>query len=304
VAAVFIYFCCKRKFIKRQLVTSGLYILKIFFMDKNKFVCFIAALAPFIAFAQTTSLPHAKHHFTVIAHRGDHTNAPENTLLAYQHAIDDGADFVEIDLRTTKDSQLVIMHNAGIEQMTGREGELNDLLFDTLRQIKVRELLHPEWGLHAIPTLKEVLQLCKGKINIYLDFKEASVEQTYKEIIAAGMENSIVVYINEPHQFDEWATVAPNMPLMISLPKPVKTKPEMLQLLEAFNIDILDGDYAEYNAETVQAAKEKKVPVWADIRSQDEGPRQWNTALVIGITGLQTDHPKALIDFLIAKALR
>ena len=100
--------------------------------------------------------------------------------------------------------------------------------------------------------------MCKGKINIYLDFKDAAVEQTYKEIVTAGMENNVVVYINEPHQFEEWGTIAPNIPLMISLPKAIKTKAEMVQLLETFNIDILDGDYTEYNTETVLAAKEKK----------------------------------------------
>lgn len=273
-------------------------------MNKLNLVFFCLLFLSFAGFSQTTSLPVTKHRCVVIAHRGDHTNAPENTLAAYQHAIEDGADFVEIDLRTTKDSQLVIMHNATIDHMTGRQGQVSDFLFDSIRQIKVREPLYPEWGLHAIPTFKEVLQLCKGKINIYLDFKDAAVEQTYKEIVTAGMENNVVVYINEPHQFEEWGTIAPNMPLMISLPKAIKTKAEMVQLLETFNIDILDGDYTEYNTETVLAAKEKKVPVWADIQSPDEGPDQWNAVLTMGLAGLQSDHPKALIDFLIARGIR
>ncbi|HEX3023963.1 MAG TPA: glycerophosphodiester phosphodiesterase family protein, partial [Chitinophagaceae bacterium] len=99
------------------------------------------------ASAQTVSLPTCKHRFVVIAHRGNHINAPENTLAAYQDAIDAGADFVEIDLRTTKDSQLVIMHNSTIDQMTGLKGKIKDLMFDSLQQIKIREKQHPEWGL-------------------------------------------------------------------------------------------------------------------------------------------------------------
>ena len=276
-------------------------------MTKNSFAFFAGIQLTFLSlfgYAQTSTLPASKHKTIVIAHRGDHTNAPENTLAAYQHTIEDGADFVEIDLRTTKDSQLVIMHNATIDHMTGKEGMVNGFLFDSLRLIKVREPLHPEWGLHLIPSFKEVLQLCKGKINIYLDFKDASVVAAYEQIIEAGMENNVVVYINEPHQFEEWGTIAPNMPLMISLPKAIKTKSEMLQLLDAFNIDVLDGDYTEYNAETVLAAKEKKIPIWADIQSADERAVIWNKALALGLAGLQTDHPKALIDFLIKKGIR
>lgn len=146
--------------------------------------------------------------------------------------------------------------------------------------------------------------MCKGKINIYLDFKDTSVAAAYKEIIDAGMENNIVVYINEPHQFEEWGIIAPNMPLMISLPKALTTRPEMLQLLDAFNIDVLDGDYTGYNTETVLAAKEKKIPIWADVHSADEGTVQWNAALALGLSGLQTDHPKVLINFLIRKGIR
>ncbi|MDN3654534.1 glycerophosphodiester phosphodiesterase family protein [Ferruginibacter paludis] len=254
--------------------------------------------------AQVTPLPAAKHKTIVIAHRGDHTKAPENTLAAYQNTIEDGADFVEIDLRTTKDSQLVIMHNATIDHMTARQGEIKNFTLDSLRKIKVREPLHPEWGVHTIPTFKEVLQLCKGKINIYLDFKEASVAQAYQEIIDAGMENHIVVYINEPHQFEEWGTIAPNMPLMISLPKAVKTTAEMNEVLHTFDVDILDGDYTEYNAETVAAATQKHIPIWADVQSKEEGPDQWNAALKLGLAGLQSDHPKELIQFLIKKGIR
>lgn len=254
--------------------------------------------------AQTILLPHNIGHFVVIAHRGDHTNAPENTLAAYQNAINAGADFVEIDLRTTKDSELVIMHNENIEHMTGEDKLVKDISFNTLRSIKVREKSHVEWGLYTIPTFKEVLKLCKGKINIYLDFKEADVAKTFEEIRNAGMQNNIVVYINEPHQLNEWKTIAPAMPLMISLPKAVKTKKEMFQLMDGLNIDILDGNYKEYNAETVSAAKEMDIPIWADIQSRDEGPDDWNVAMSLGLSGLQTDYPKALIDFLIKKGIR
>jgi glycerophosphoryl diester phosphodiesterase len=69
--------------------------------------------------AQTPNpAPKSSHRFLVSAHRGDHTHAPENTLRAYANAIGAGADYVEIDLRTTRDSVLVIMHDASVDRMT------------------------------------------------------------------------------------------------------------------------------------------------------------------------------------------
>ncbi len=275
-------------------------------MIANQIKCYFLlglALMQFQAFSQKAAIPTCKNNFVVIAHRGNHVNAPENTLLAYQHAIDDGVDYVEIDLRTTKDSQLVIMHDSKIDRMTCSKGFVRDYLFDFLRQLKVTNKEHPEWGEHQIPTFKEVLKLCKNKINIYLDFKEASVAATYKQILEAGMEKNVVVYINAPNQFIEWRTIAPNMPLMVSLPQKVKTKAALIQVLQKYHVDLLDGNFDEYNEETVLGAKEEGIPIWADIQSANEAA-SWDKAISLGLKGLQSDHPKALIDYLKSKNIR
>ncbi|MFC4231358.1 glycerophosphodiester phosphodiesterase [Parasediminibacterium paludis] len=258
---------------------------------------FVVVLLPVFVFAQPNKLPKSKHHFIVVAHRGDHTQAPENTLMAYKNAIKNGVDYVEIDLRTTKDSQLVIMHDATLLRMTGVNAKVKDCMYDSLIHIPVRDTNHPEWGSQPLPSFDEVLQLCKGKINIYLDFKSASVQQAYQAIVAHKMEQHVVVYINEPQQFIDWRRIAPKMPLMISLPRKVTSKAMMDSVLTKYPIDILDGNYTEYTLETVQAAKEQQVPIWADIQSKDED-KNWQAAVALGIDGLQTDHPKALIDFL------
>ncbi len=276
-------------------------------MIKYLFISFILSgilLISFHAFAQKAIIPKGKNNFIVIAHRGDHVAAPENTLMAYQHAIDEGVDYVEIDLRTTKDSVLVIMHDNNINRMTNRKGYIRDYSFDSLRQIKVRNADQPTWREQVIPSFEEVLQLCKGKINIYLDFKDASVAATYGKIIQAGMEKNIVVYINSINQFKEWRTIAPQMPLIVSLPKKVKSKEEIIQLLGSFKVDILDGSFDEYNDETVEGANEQGIPIWADIQSANEAADAWDKAIAIGLKGLQTDHPKALIDYLKSKNIR
>lgn len=254
-------------------------------------------MSPFLLLSQVKYLPKTKHKFIVVAHRGDHTNALENTLQAYQSAIDNGADYVEIDLRTTKDSQLVIMHDASLMRMTGVAAEVKDLNYDSIKTLRVRDTNHPEWGSQNIPTFKDVLQLCKKKINIYLDFKEASVLQAYQSILANKMEKHVIVYINQPQQLIDWQRIAPKIPLMISLPSKVSSKLMMDSVLAKYQIDILDGNYTEYTHETVLAAQQQNVPIWADIQNKDE-VLHWAAALALGLNGLQTDHPKALIAYL------
>src|SRR5882724_10476733 len=82
-------------------------------------------------------LPISAHKIIVVAHRGDHVDVPENTLAAYEKAIQHGADFTEIDLRTTKDGELVIMHDASVDRMTNGKGNIKDLTYEQLRQLKV-----------------------------------------------------------------------------------------------------------------------------------------------------------------------
>src|ERR1700744_3035163 len=91
-------------------------------------------------------LPAPRHAFTVVCHRGNHTHAPENTLTAFENAIKAGADYVEIDLRTTVDSQLVIMHDATVNRLTNGTGLIKDMRSDTLSRHSGKDRTHPEWG--------------------------------------------------------------------------------------------------------------------------------------------------------------
>ena len=269
--------------------------------------CSVTLLLIFIISAISVSgqnkLPYSKHPFIVIAHRGDHTEVPENTIESYKRAIKHRVDYVEIDLRTTKDSQLVIMHDESLLRMTGINATVSSLMYDSLSKLIVRDASHPEWGEYKVPSFREVLQLCKGKINIYLDFKNASVAQAYKEILAEKMQDKFIVYINSPKQFKEWREVAPSVPLMVSLPNKIKTTEELIAFLNNTKPDILDGSYRDYTEEFISVANRMQIPVWPDIQSAQE-EKNWETAVKLKFEGLQTDHPKMLVDFLKKKGLR
>jgi glycerophosphoryl diester phosphodiesterase len=272
---------------------------------KGIFIWFILMFSSFQElYSQDTVIPKSKNAFVVIAHRGDHTNAPENTITAFQNAIDAGADYVEIDLRTSKDSQLVIMHDGSVNRMTNGTGKVNEMNWNELRELKVTDKNHPDWNSESIPRFSDVLNLCKGKINTYLDFKEADVEAACREIVKAGMQHSVIVYINAEHQFYEWKKIAPNMPLMVSLPDSIRTAKQVTGFLLQYHISILDGAFNEYNNEMVNAAIANGVAVWPDIESKDEAPELWDKVLNLGFTGLQTDHPGMLIQYLKSKKIR
>lgn len=249
---------------------------------------------------QPTPLPKIKHKLVVIAHRGSHLKFPENTLAAYEDAIKEGVDYVEIDLRTTKDGHLVIMHDESATRMTGKKGLIKDLNYSEIRDLKIKSTNKEDATTYRIPDFKSVLNLCKGKINIYLDFKEADVEKTYRLIKEAGMQNNLVVYLNKEEQYGQWKKVAPRIPLMASLPENMNIS-QLNTLLDKKPVDIVDN---AYNNETVSLMHKRKIAVWVDVQSNDEGPDKWEQSLKQGVDGLQTNHPEKLIEYLEEKGIR
>jgi len=104
-------------------------------------------------------VPKSKHKFIVAAHRGDHLIYPKNTLAAYQEAIKNEADYVEIDLRTTKDGQLVSMHDETINRITDGKGNVKDFTLEELGKfnVKCKDLSSKET--YRIPTFNQMLDL-------------------------------------------------------------------------------------------------------------------------------------------------
>jgi glycerophosphoryl diester phosphodiesterase len=253
---------------------------------------------------QLNPMPAPRHPYIVVAHRGDHEHAPENTLAAFANAIKAGVDYVEIDLRTTVDSQLVIMHDASVNRMTGDSGMIRDMTYDAIRALKVKDKTHPEWGEFDVPTFDEVLALCRGKIYIYLDFKSADPAAAYKEIVKYGMERQVIVYINEERQFYQWRAAAPAMPLMVSLPGTIRDTAALNAFLNKAHPEILDGNYSQYTEDMIKAANEQGYVVLPDIEGPNENPAFWDKALLKGFSGVQTDHPEELIDYLKGKHSR
>lgn len=92
------------------------------------------------------------------AHRGASGYAPENTLEAFELAIHQNADGIELDIQLTKDGELVVAHDEKIDRVTGKTGWIKDYTLKELKQFRFNRT-HPEFINACIPTLKEVYEL-------------------------------------------------------------------------------------------------------------------------------------------------
>jgi glycerophosphoryl diester phosphodiesterase len=122
-----------------------------------------------------------------IGHRGARAYAPENTLTSFKKAIEIGVDAVELDVRKTKDKQLVVIHDADVKRTTNGEGLVSEL---TLKEIKN---LLTEGG-EKIPTFEETLDFLDKKVKIFVELKEAGVEeQVLTAVHKKSLEKNVVI---------------------------------------------------------------------------------------------------------------
>ncbi len=109
------------------------------------------------------NLFHNQDHPLIIAHRGASSYAFENTLDSFRKATEFGADMIELDVRMTRDGHLIVFHDSTLDRLTDSSGLVQYFTLQDLKKIKI----HGE----AIPTLREVIELTKGKTNYNIEIK-------------------------------------------------------------------------------------------------------------------------------------
>jgi len=104
----------------------------------------------------------------VVAHRGDWRNYPENSIPAIESAISMGVDIVELDLKLTKDSVLVLSHDDTANRTTTGKGLISTMTLDSLKGFNLR-YVNGVKSKYKMPTLKEALEVCKDRISVNID---------------------------------------------------------------------------------------------------------------------------------------
>jgi glycerophosphoryl diester phosphodiesterase len=122
-----------------------------------------------------------------VCHRGANQLAPENTLQAARICFDQGFDFVEIDVRTTRDGHLVVMHDASVDRTTDGSGLVCDHSLEALAALDAGAWKAARFAGTQIPTLQQMLDLAKPRGGLYVEIKHASPSQVLREVDAAGM---------------------------------------------------------------------------------------------------------------------
>ena len=137
-------------------------------------------------------------HVSIIAHRGASGAAPENTLAAIREALRQGADWVEIDVQESADGEVVVLHDSDLKKVAGRDLKIWDATLPDLADIDIGSWFDPRFSGERVPTLRQVLDLCRGSAGVVIELKyyghnERLEERVAAVVEAAGMEDDVML---------------------------------------------------------------------------------------------------------------
>jgi glycerophosphoryl diester phosphodiesterase len=116
-----------------------------------------------------------------VAHRGGAALAPQNTLAAFRNAlILPAVDAVELDVHMSRDGHVIVFHDNMVDALTDGQGNILDLDFAYLRSLNAAAHFPGGWSApQQIPTLREALELAKGRANVYIEIKQSKRDGVY-----------------------------------------------------------------------------------------------------------------------------
>jgi glycerophosphoryl diester phosphodiesterase len=120
----------------------------------------------------------------VTAHRGHSLAAPENTLSAIRKAIESGADYAEVDVQLTADGVVVLLHDRDLKRVAGVPQRIGELPYDDVGKLDVGSWFNPAFAGERVPTLAEVITLCRGRIKLNIELKSIGPDRRLVQEVA------------------------------------------------------------------------------------------------------------------------
>ncbi len=242
-----------------------------------------------------------KYPVLVVAHRGFSGDAPENTLAAFQKAVDSGSDMMELDVHLSKDGDVVVIHDAQLERTTNGQGRIIDHTLQELKQLDAGSKFSPRFIGERIPTLKEALDLAQGKIGVNIEIKNGSLDpytiqdladRTLQEVDRAGMLRQVLFSSFNPMALERIRETTPQAHVALLFHHPWTVLEE---ITKGKRYSILNLHDAHLTQE--KATRLKKQKIWVNVYTVNSQKRM-KEFISWGVDGIITNYPNRLIDIL------
>ncbi len=235
---------------------------------------------------------------TVFAHRGASAYAPENTLAAFQLAVEHGADAIEFDVKLTADGQVVAHHDPTLQRTTDGQGKVGDYSLAELKKLDAGSWFGEQFRNERIPTLAEIFETVGGKLFMNIELTNYAtpfdqlVDKVAELVKRYQMEERILYSSFFPHNLIRAGALTPGLPRgQLALPGAAGWWQRRwgnflsIQAEHPFDRDV--------SAASIQRAHARGRLVYVWTVNQPDEMRRLQT---LGVDGIFTDDPKLALS--------
>lgn len=231
-------------------------------------------------------------------HRGANRYAPENTLPAFEKSVRLGADYVEFDVRTTKDGQYFLLHDSRLNRTTDGQGPISEMTADDVRKLSAGVKFGLPFAKTPVPTMGDFMAAFAGKIGFYFDAKAIPPQVLADALTRHQMVDRTVVYQSAGFI----AQLRAINPQIRGLPP--LGKPEELDELAKSKPYGVDTDWSILSKELIARCHAHGIKVFSDALGEHEKVEDYLQAMEWGIDVIQTDYPLRVMRAIELWALR
>jgi glycerophosphoryl diester phosphodiesterase len=220
----------------------------------------------------------------IVSHRGAKSVAPENTIAAFEAARKLGADYIELDVRQSRDGELVLMHDSKVDRTTTGHGSVADLSFEEIRKLDAG-------GGQKVPTFREALQWGKkNRMRIDVDHKSGHIEDLAKVIRDTGMIRNVVMEGSR----DRLSKFAELLPGSDTMPK-VTSPDEIAAVCQALQTTVIRLSLTQLgDGSSVEAVRKCGARVSVTILGDKDTEAGMRKVIALGAQMIETDQVETL----------
>lgn len=243
----------------------------------------------------------------VIAHRGGGGEWPGETLFAFERAESAGADVLEMDLHSTSDGALVLMHNSTVDQTTNGTGQIADLTLAQIKSLDAGYRFSPD-GVQfpfrgqgiTVPTLREVFErFSHMRLNIEIKQKRPSIVRAFGDLIGEfGMTEKVLVASFWDSAMEEFRAAFPDVATSASTPEAIEfmtlhnIAPSHRPHTDAIQVR---AEFAHLQAITPDLVGDAHRLNLALHAWTVNDPAEMQRLISIGVDGIITDFPSTML---------
>ncbi|HEX8018204.1 MAG TPA: glycerophosphodiester phosphodiesterase family protein [Flavobacterium sp.] len=219
-----------------------------------------------------------------IAHRGAKAYEPENTLHAFQKALDLNSDGIELDVHLSSDGHIIVMHDETIDKMTNGKGAVNTFTLSELKSFSIA-------GKHQIPTLNEVFDLVRKRCFINVELKNADTSKQVVSLIEKYIAEEGWDYSHFIVSSFDWNALQEVHNLNSDIPIGVLTEEDLdtaLAFAESIQAKAIHPDFHLLNTDNVRKMQEKGfwvLPWTVNVEEDIQKVKSYN------VNGIISDFP-------------